>query len=87
MAKALSIEEVLALPASIDVETAGRAVGIGRTTAHSLARRGEFPCKVHRIGSMYRVTRTDLLRFLGIHDPAVPSAFRVTDKEMADSTP
>lgn len=68
--------ELLALPAVVDVTTAARALGLGRSTAYELARRGEFPCRVLHIGSSYRVPTADLLRVLGIeHDqPAPPPA-------------
>ncbi len=46
--------------------TAARILGIGRTKAYELARRGEFPCLVIRIGDLYRVSTPDLLRLLGI---------------------
>jgi hypothetical protein len=65
----MSVEELLALPVSFDLITAGRAFRIGRTKSHQLARDGEFPCPVLRVGRSYRVTRTDLLRALGI-EPA-----------------
>lgn len=58
--------ELLALPASIDIVTAGRAFGIGRTTAYTLARSGEFPCRVIRAGRAYRAITADLLRVLDI---------------------
>lgn len=64
----LTIDEVLELPVSVDLETAGQCFGIGRTKAHELARNGEFPCKVLRLGVKYRVTRAELLRVLGIED-------------------
>lgn len=67
--KSMPLAELLALPAAIDLVTAGRAWGFGRTKSHELARRAEFPCPVLRIGNAYRVTRSDLLRSLGI-DPA-----------------
>ncbi|MDP4511176.1 DNA-binding protein [Nonomuraea turcica] len=70
MAQALTIEELLALPATVDLPTAGRAFGIGRTKAHELARSGTFPCHVLRIGSTYRVGRAAILRALDIDDPA-----------------
>ncbi|WP_199923255.1 hypothetical protein [Streptomyces sp. NRRL S-813] len=35
MSRALSAAEVLALPAAVDLVTAGRALGIGRTTAEA----------------------------------------------------
>ena len=62
--------ELLALPVSVDLVTAARAFRIGRTKAHELARAGEFPVPVLRLGSTYRVTRSDLLRALGEADAA-----------------
>ncbi|MGJ6968783.1 hypothetical protein ACSDR0_43460 [Streptosporangium sp. G11] len=66
--RGMPLAELLALPAAVDLVTAGRAWGFGRTKSHELARAGEFPCPVRRIGNTYRVTRADLLRSLGI-DP------------------
>jgi predicted DNA-binding transcriptional regulator AlpA len=65
--------ELLSLPASIDLLTAARALGIGRTTAYQLARAGEFPVKVLRLGTRYRVATSALLVVLHI-DPASPGA-------------
>jgi len=62
----LSRSELLALPASIDLVTAGKAFGMGRTLAHDLARRGEFPVRVLRLGTKYRVPTADVLRALGV---------------------
>lgn len=70
-AKPLTVAEVLALPAVVDIVVAGRAFGLGRTTAYTLARRGEFPCRVVRVGSAYRVPTADLRRELGLE--AAPS--------------
>ncbi len=67
--EAMTRAELLALPAVVDVTTAARALGLGRSTAYDLARRGEFPCRVLHIGSSYRVPTAELLRVLGI-DPA-----------------
>ena len=64
-------EELMSLPASIDLVTAGRALGIGRTLAHDLARRGEFPVRVLRLGNRYRVPTAEVLRALGIDPEAV----------------
>ncbi|RNL82141.1 helix-turn-helix domain-containing protein [Halostreptopolyspora alba] len=44
--------------------TAARMLGIGRTEAYELARDGEFPCHIIRIGELYRVSTADLLRVL-----------------------
>ncbi len=57
--------ELLNLPVSVDLVTAARALGMGRTTAYELARRNEFPVRVLRVGNRYRVTRADLMRELG----------------------
>lgn len=62
----LTRSELLALPASVDIITAGRAFAIGRTTAYALARTGDFPCKVIRAGKSYRVVTADLLRVLHV---------------------
>lgn len=69
MVKTLSAAELRSLPSAVDLVTAGRAFGIGRTKAHELARAGEFPTPVLRLGNSYRVTRADLLRALGEGGP------------------
>ena len=66
----LTIDELLHMPATIDITTAARALGIGRSTGYELARRGEFPCRVIPVGSSYRVPTADLLRVLGIEPAA-----------------
>ncbi|MEV4245251.1 hypothetical protein AB0J63_17775 [Streptosporangium canum] len=73
MAQSLSTEELLALPVSVDLPTAGKAYGIGRTKSHELARRGEFPCRVLRVGHTYRVAKAELLRSLGLYQEARPA--------------
>ncbi len=65
MVKALSATELQALPTAVDIVTAGRAFGLGRTKAHELVRAGQFPVPVLRLGNSYRVTRAALLRALG----------------------
>jgi hypothetical protein len=71
MRSGMTIEELFALPVTLDIEVAGRAWMMGRTKAYALARNGEFPCPVLRVGRAYRVTRADLFRALGI-DPEHP---------------
>ncbi|MET7694857.1 DNA-binding protein [Streptomyces sp. NPDC005483] len=68
-AEALTVGDLLALPATVNVETAGRAFGIGRTTAYQLARTGKFPCQVVRAGRAFRVVTADLRRVLGVEQP------------------
>lgn len=64
----MTTDEVRALPAAVDLVTAGRALGIGRTKSHEMARAGEFPVPLLRLGTRYRVRRADLLALLGIED-------------------
>jgi hypothetical protein len=59
-------DELLALPAVIDLATAARALSIGRTRAFELVRRGEFPVPVLRVGVTYRVPTAPLLQLLGV---------------------
>ncbi len=64
----MSREELAALPTTTTVETAARALGLGRTRAYQLARENRFPCKVIRIGTTYRVVTAVLHRLLTAHD-------------------
>ncbi|MFG2087186.1 helix-turn-helix domain-containing protein [Spirillospora sp. NPDC048824] len=57
-------EELAALPTTTTIQTAARALGLGRTRAYQLARENRFPCKVIRIGSTYRVVTADLQRLV-----------------------
>ncbi|WP_406084880.1 helix-turn-helix domain-containing protein [Micromonospora zamorensis] len=59
-------DELLQLPAMIDLATAARALGVGRTKAYDLAKSNAFPCPVLRIGTSYRVLTADLLRLVGV---------------------
>jgi hypothetical protein len=55
-----------------DVETAGRALGIGRGHSYSLARSNELP-GVMRLGSRYVVSVPALLRAVGaLRDGTAP---------------
>nr|WP_043669874.1 helix-turn-helix domain-containing protein [Streptomyces xylophagus] len=58
--------ELLELPVAIDLVTAARALGIGRTRAFELIRRGEFPVPAVRVGATWRVPTAPLLQLLGL---------------------
>jgi predicted DNA-binding transcriptional regulator AlpA len=49
-----------------DIETAGAILGVGRTKAYELARTGQFPVKVLRIGKRYVVPVPAILRLLDL---------------------
>ncbi|MEU8800786.1 helix-turn-helix domain-containing protein [Spirillospora sp. NPDC048819] len=64
----MSREELATLPTTTTIETAARALGLGRTRAYQLARENRFPCKVIRIGTTYRVVTADLRRLISSND-------------------
>ncbi|GAB2925172.1 MULTISPECIES: hypothetical protein [Streptomyces] len=64
--KGMTREELLALPAAVDLDTGNRALGLGRSKGYELAKRGQYPCKVLRLGKAYRVVTADLLNLLGL---------------------
>lgn len=67
-ARTMTHDELLALPVAFPLDMANRALGMGRTTGYALAKRGSYPVRVLRLGRQYRVTRYDLLGYLGL-DP------------------
>ena len=60
-----TIEAVQRLGLTTDVETAASILGISRTKAYALARSGEFPVHLVRIGRRYIVPIPALLDLLG----------------------
>jgi hypothetical protein len=58
-------DDLRALPVTVDVETAGKAFGMGRTKSNDLARAGQFPVPVLTLGSRRVVTKAALLGALG----------------------
>ncbi|MER6633696.1 DNA-binding protein [Streptomyces sp. NPDC000987] len=66
----LTVGDLLNLPPTTDVATGGKAFGMGSTKAYQLARDGQFPCKVVKVGSSYRVVTADMLRVLCVQESA-----------------
>lgn len=64
----MTLEELLALPVTTDVVTAGRAFNMGKNASYEAARSGTFPVQVMRLGHRYRVLTTDLVKALGLAD-------------------
>jgi predicted DNA-binding transcriptional regulator AlpA len=54
------------LPPTINIDTAAAILGCGRSLAYDLARRGEFPCRVIRLGRRYVIPTAELLRVVGV---------------------
>jgi hypothetical protein len=67
---AMTLDELYALPVVVPLwPEAGRAFGLGRTATYQLAKTGQFPCRILRLGNAWKVPRADLLRALGETDP------------------
>lgn len=62
----MSEPELRALPVSVPLTVAGRAFGMAAGKARELARSGDFPCRVIRVGARYRVPKSALLAALGL---------------------
>ena len=57
--------DVRRLPVVVDLPTAARLLGIGRTSAYDLVRTGRWPTPVIRVGRLIRVPTAPLLATLG----------------------
>ena len=65
----VSLSQVAGLPVVLDVPSAGRLLGIGRTRAYRLAASDGFPCPVLRVGGSWRVPTAGVLEVLGLPMP------------------
>jgi hypothetical protein len=59
-----TLDEIREWPATVDPTTAARALGCSRSYAYELIRRGEFPCKVIKVGGKNCVITASLLAFV-----------------------
>ena len=66
-----TVDRVRRLGLTTDVETAGAVMGIGRSKAYELAKAGQFPVKVLRIGRRYLVSVPAILKMFDV-DPSNP---------------
>jgi hypothetical protein len=69
----LTETELMALPVTVDVVTAGKAWGVAKNKVYGLIRAGKFPCEVLPLGERLVVTKTALLRSLGYEVAPAPS--------------
>ncbi|MBZ9638428.1 helix-turn-helix domain-containing protein [Streptomyces sp. PSKA30] len=65
-AGAMGLEELLALPATVNVTTAARTLGISRDKAYALIRSESFPVRTLMLGSTIRVPTAELWKLLGV---------------------
>jgi len=64
--------EVQPVPAVLDLVTAARMLGIGRTVAYRLVRQGAWPTPVLGLGHQIKVPRAPLLALLGLSPDSPP---------------
>ena len=60
------------LPTVVDLVTAARMLGIGRTVAYRLVRQGQWPTPVLRLGHQIKVPSAPLLELLGLSTDSTP---------------
>lgn len=71
--RGLTLAQVRRLPATIDVGTAARALGIGRSTLYESVRLGTAPVKTLVVQRRVVVITADLIRLLEGGDGAKPA--------------
>jgi excisionase family DNA binding protein len=64
MSRSLSLDEIRAWPAAVDVEDGCAALGISRAHGYKAVQDGEFPARVIKVGRRYRVVTADLVALL-----------------------
>jgi predicted DNA-binding transcriptional regulator AlpA len=62
----MSTDDLRALPPVLDVPTAGRLLGLGRSAAYDLILAGAWPTPVLRLGRRLRIPTAPLLALLGL---------------------
>lgn len=62
----LTFDQLRQLPVVVDLMTAARALGIGRTKAYQLAQADQFPCRIIHVGTTYHIPTAELMKTLGI---------------------
>jgi excisionase family DNA binding protein len=59
-----------ALPPTVPLwPTAAQVLGVGRSTAYEMARSGEWPTRLLRLGKLIRVPTAELLAYVGADQP------------------
>ena len=66
---AMSPDELLQLPAVIDLPTAADVLGVGHSSAYELVRTGQWPTPILRLGRLIRVPTAPLLTLVGVERP------------------
>lgn len=65
--RAGTTRDLLALPPTVPLwPTAGRILGVSRSTAYEMARTGEWPTRLLRLGRLIKVPTSELLAYVGV---------------------
>jgi hypothetical protein len=75
MTEPLTREQLLALPATTNLPTLGRAFGVSEPVARERHRLGEWErlgIRILRLGQQWRVITADMLNVLGVEPDPVP---------------
>ena len=67
-------------PPTLTITEAAQVLGIGRNLAYELARRGDFPAPVLKLGNRLVVPRQPLLELVGLNAKSRGSADGCDDK-------
>jgi hypothetical protein len=82
----MSTDDLRALPPVLDVPTAGRLLGLGRSAAYDLVLAGMWPTPVLRLGRRLRIPTAPLLALLGLPQmPGNRSAMTECDESLDGS--
>lgn len=75
-------------PPTLAVPTAAEVLGISASGSYELIKRGEFPCRVLKVGNRYRVVTSSLVRLLEADDASLshPDPHRRVPLEKAVGT-
>jgi hypothetical protein len=67
-----AIPDLADLPPVLDLPTAGRLIGLGRTAAYQAVREGTWPTPVLHVRRKYALPTAPLLELLGLHPDGQP---------------
>lgn len=80
----MNASELSELPPLLDVPSAAKVLGIGRSLAYELLRSGRWPTPVIRMGRLIKIPTMPLLRLL---DPELPLATLAAGRLPEDLAP
>lgn len=80
-------EDTRRLPPVLDVPTAGRLLGLGRSAAYDLVLTGAWPTPVLRLGRRLRIPTAPLLILLGLSTDSLGANAESECGESLDTSP